>query len=121
MQDVIVPDDQGTTFAKFIVAVMKDGYYKKIVFRAPGGLGMHSDVLAKLEEECELKFCSVLLCLGGGKIDMDRDRKTIHLHDYSTDFGFEPDRDQTAKMLQKVFPDFQITWDASKPKMIWEK
>ncbi|HEY9585464.1 MAG TPA: hypothetical protein VJJ02_02640 [Candidatus Paceibacterota bacterium] len=48
-------------------------------------------------------------CLGGGFIAIDRQIKTITIWGSSGDFGCEPDRQQTARMIRTAFPDFSVT------------
>lgn len=47
-------------------------------------------------------------CIGGGRIDRNNHDRVIRIWGDSGDFGEEPDRSLTVKMLQKAFLDFQI-------------
>ncbi len=73
--------------------------------RANERCSMHRDILKTVRIEISLPA----RCIGGGRIQIDPDKKTIRIWGYSGDFGEEPDRQQTGKMLQEAFPDWTVT------------
>lgn len=50
-------------------------------------------------------------CLGGGRISVDPEKKTVRIWDYSRDFGREPDRGITVRLLKEAFPEYTVTSD----------
>lgn len=96
---------------KFIVALLIDGNGdERLVVRAEKGegCGNHRDILGLLRQEVRSGGLNVH-CIGGGRIDINSNAKTICIWGYSYDFGEEPDRKETVRMLQVAFPDFQVT------------
>lgn len=94
---------------KFIVANVTDGNGgTKMVVRANQNCKYHGDILAVLRREMRPLGLNVH-CIGGGNIKISPDAKTIHISDYSSIFGKEPDRQQTVRMLQAAFPEFQVS------------
>ncbi len=72
--------------------------------RADKSCRYHKEILEKVRTETGLHA----RCLGGGRIAIDPDAKTIRIGDYSSDFGKEPDRQLTVKMLQEAFPGWTV-------------
>lgn len=91
---------------KYIVAEVSDEKgNKKPLVRANESCGYHADILKKVKMETGL----FARCLGGGRIQIDPENKTIRIWNQSVDFGREPDRQLTVKMLQEAFPGWTIT------------
>lgn len=106
LQEVDITPDGGY---KFIVANVIDGNDKsKLVVRANRTCDHHCDILAILQREVR-PHGLYTKCVGGGRIKINLDAKTIHIWDYSDVFGKEPDRQQTVRMLQAAFPEFQVS------------
>ncbi|MDO8482682.1 MAG: hypothetical protein Q7S86_02600 [bacterium] len=104
---VVDPEDN----YKFIVVELTDvNSNKRLVVRAKArpGFKYHSDILDLL---CHDVFSSGLKarCIGGGSIEINSQVKTIYIWSYSGDFGREPDRQETVRILQVAFPEFQVT------------
>ncbi|MCI0533579.1 hypothetical protein L0Y49_05175 [bacterium] len=93
---------------KFIVAKITDGSGgQKLVIRANGQCDYHRDILEDLRDQINGLNAS---CIGWGRIEHDPDAKTIKIWDSSGDFGgYEPDRDETVRMLQEAYPDYEVT------------
>ncbi|MDO8495868.1 MAG: hypothetical protein Q7S43_00225 [bacterium] len=102
LRDVRIDDRGGY---KFIVAKVSDGVTEKLVVRADENCGYHRDILRLLRVEAPEFRIS---CIGGGGISINPDRKTIVISGSSGDFGREPDRNNTVKMLREAFPDFEV-------------
>lgn len=90
---------------KFIVAIVKIGDKSKMVIRADATCDYHRDILRQLSFEISGgKAC----CIGGGNINIDPGNKVIKIWGSSGDFGVEPDRSETIRLLREAFPDFNI-------------
>ena len=105
LQEVVI--DRCDSY-KFIVAnVTDDNDNSKLVVRVNNHYAIHAEILFILREEVRplgLKAC----CIGGGRIEINPEAKTIRIWDKSTGFGEEPDRQQTIRMLQAAYPEFQV-------------
>ena len=78
----------------------------KIVMRGSKDIKSHADILEWLEAQTAATSLGVT-CIGGGRLKIDHQAKTIEVHDYSDSFGREPDRQQTVRMLESAFPEFR--------------
>ena len=90
---------------KFIVAIVSDGEISKMVVRANQYCEYHRDILKELRLEMPSLNAR---CIGGGRINVDPDNKVIKIWGSSGDFGVEPDRAETVRMLKEAFTDFNI-------------
>lgn len=95
---VIVRGDKGY---KFVVLETENG---EIVVFADEKYGYHRNLLACYCKENGLHA----KCLGGGQIRIDREKKIIRIRDSSGDFGMEPNRKETGRLIQEAFPDFTV-------------
>ena len=96
---------------KFIVAELSDGNGgKRLVVRAPKYVRyeLHADILEFLQKEVGSSGLKAR-CIGGGVISINTEKKTIKIWDDSGEFGEEPDRQETIRMLQVAFPEFSVT------------
>ncbi|MBI2062082.1 MAG: hypothetical protein HYT64_00060 [Candidatus Yanofskybacteria bacterium] len=94
---------------KFIVAQLTDGNGgKRLVVRANESCRYHQDAFDLLRQEVRPHGLDVH-CIGGGKIEISLAEKTVCVWDSSWDFGEEPNRKETIRMLQAAFPDYQVT------------
>lgn len=94
---------------KFIVAKVTDGNgEERLVVRADMSCKYHKDILEKLQQEVRLVGLFAH-CIGGGQIYVNQEQKTILIWGRTSDFGMEPNRKETAIMLQAAFPGFTIT------------
>lgn len=90
---------------KYIVVKVSDEKgRKKLLVRADKRCFMHINILEMVHREIGLSAC----CIGGGRIAIDPDAKTIRVWGCSGDFDREPDRQLTVKILQDSFPDWTI-------------
>lgn len=106
LQEVVIDPSDGY---KFIVANVTDGNGgTKMVVRANQDCKYHRDILAILRREVR-PFGLDARCIGGGRIEITPEAKTIRIWDDSGDFGKEPNRQQTVRMLQAAFPEFQVS------------
>ena len=97
---------------KYIQIDFKDGDQVKTVVRGYASCPYHADVLAKFEHE-ELKYYvkkdKIASCPGGGRIDFNPEEKKINIYGHSVGFGLA-NHQITKDILQKDYPDFEITW-----------
>lgn len=93
---------------KYIVAVVSDqNGNQKTVIRADETCEAHAYIMGDLVEEVGPEID--IECIGGGRIRVDPDRRTIEIWKFSEAYGQEPDRQQTVAMLQNAFPGFKVT------------
>jgi phosphohistidine phosphatase len=93
---------------KFIVAEVTDGATTRLVVRADKDCVLHRHILRGTRDQLSPHGLQAR-CIGGGRILINPEAKTIKIWDRSGDFGFEPDRGETVRMLCSAFPDFSIT------------
>ena len=80
----------------------------KTIIRGNRVYDLHSEIFSALEREVEgLK----VTCVGGGKISIDPKNKQLKLFGHSTNYGKEKNRQRTANILKKTYPDFDIRWE----------
>lgn len=104
LPDVVIDPRGGY---KFVTCEVTDkNGNSKIVVRARENADYHREIVRQLKMEAvELN----VYCLGGGRINVNSETKTISIWSSSGDFGVEPNREETtAKLLQKAYPDFKI-------------
>lgn len=94
---------------KFIIVEVIDlvGERKRVV-RASESPRYHAEILRDMKLY-ELKDGLTAICVGGGRIVVAPVAKIIEIWGRSGDFGKEPDRNETVRMLQEAFPDFTVT------------
>ena len=119
-----------TATCKFIVAQLSYGGRKKTVLRATDLCKYHAGILNRtlwrkyhthtcagnnapreeyLCEKCDCGCEVRIRCLGGGRIRVDADAKTVHIWDRSGGYGLEPDRETaTVAMLRTAYPEYEI-------------
>src|SRR3989344_8711298 len=86
---------------KFIVAIVSDkNKQNKIVVRANLRKRRHYNLFTDLKETLR-PFDFAVQCIGGGHIMVNPEAKTIHIWGKSLEFNFEPNRQETATLLQK--------------------
>ncbi|MBM3206435.1 MAG: hypothetical protein FJZ43_02350 [Candidatus Staskawiczbacteria bacterium] len=95
---------------KFIVAEVSEGSDKKIIVRV--GTNMmerHYEIDDALTEELTESNTPVLYkVLGGGFVQSNWWKKEIILFGESKDYGQEPDRSKTVKLIQNEFTNYEI-------------
>ncbi len=94
---------------KYIVAEVIGGDNKKIVVRGDVWCKYHKDIFSLLKRELNGIAVGVV-CLGGGRINMNSSNKVIRVYDLSGEYGVEPDREQTVRMIKLAFPDFEVSF-----------
>lgn len=104
IQDVLIDVNR---VEKYIVAKVISNKESKLVIRAYRNCWFHRDVLSAFVGELTPNDFQVE-CIGGGLIDVDFEKKYIRIFGRSSQFGQEPDRKQTALMLQEAFPEFKV-------------
>lgn len=94
----------------FIVAKVtgKDGM--KIVVRASNEMGNgHYKIFHALQQEVKeaRQRCLTVECIGGGTLDTDY-QNWISIYGSSGSYGREPDRKETLRILEEVYPKFKV-------------
>ncbi|MGB7957489.1 MAG: hypothetical protein WCF77_01410 [Minisyncoccia bacterium] len=101
-----VPDVKVATAndGKYLVALVADnsGNEKVVVRTADYGVN-HKQIAADLEKEIAGSF-TVRRYLGGGKIWINAEDKSIFLFDGSGDFGIDENRQRTVEIVHGAFP-----------------
>ncbi|XP_020287788.1 sex-regulated protein janus-A-like [Pseudomyrmex gracilis] len=80
----------------------------KHVVRGDGKCEYHQDVWNKLKRllrEHNLRG----KCVGGGRMEHDPDKKVIKVYGYSYQYG-RANHELTVEILQKKYPDYNVTW-----------
>lgn len=92
---------------KFIVAIVwnRAGNRNKMVIRADGRYYYHKELLEEFSVEVR-PLCAH--CVGGGRIHVDASARKIYIWEESSEFGTEPSREETARMIRAAFPDYEV-------------
>lgn len=93
---------------KFIVAEVTDGVTSRLVVRAQENCSYHRDILDVLQRNLRANGMTAC-CIGGGRIAIDPGAMTINIWSSSGDFGVEPNRVETVRMLQSAYPEWKVT------------
>ncbi|XP_076259255.1 14 kDa phosphohistidine phosphatase-like [Rhynchophorus ferrugineus] len=86
---------------------------KKLIVRGYVRCNYHADIFDVVTEEMnamtENKFKKYKMSvLGGGRINVEKEKKTIEVYGYSVGYG-KADHEKTAEVLKTKYPDFTIT------------
>ncbi len=92
---------------KFIVAKVHSSDVQKLVIRADGKSQYHADILDALNKEVASQGCCAE-CVGGGFLNVRSRLRCIFISGKSSRYGAEPDRQKTADMLRKHFPEYCV-------------
>jgi hypothetical protein len=112
LQDVPVVKIDSDDGNKFIVAVVRDeDGEKKLVVRANQKCRYHFEIEDQLREEIYGTGMGAY-AIGGGRITVNAEAKTINIWGESTGFGKEPGRTWTVATLQEAFPEFVVSESA---------
>ncbi|XP_012554664.1 14 kDa phosphohistidine phosphatase isoform X3 [Hydra vulgaris] len=101
VEDVVI-DDHGKF--KYILIQLREGSNKKIVVRGFHWAEYHADIYEK-EEQSFAELGIHTECLGGGRIDHDKDKKMILVYGYSVGFG-RADHSIAVELLKLKFPHY---------------
>lgn len=96
-----------TGIDKFVVALLKHGEHTKTILRTGHYYRFHKNIMAALGKELQGSEIEAI-CLGGGRIKINVDEKTIFIDDCSADYGYEPNRQETVRLIQVAHPDFKV-------------
>ena len=93
----------------YVVCRVTEGIKSRVLFRAQPcePYSDDNDLIRAVEDEVPVTW--IIDCIGGGQMCFYQDIKTIKLWGKSFEYGKEPDRQQTIKLLQEAYPDFQVT------------
>lgn len=94
-----------------IVELLTPEGERKTVLRAHEEAKYHKDLLVKLTYELRDLPEVFMRCRGGGHLVLSRAGKQLIIQGVSQDFGAEPDRELTAKLIAEIYPDFEISGD----------
>ena len=84
-----------------------------IFIRGSKDFSYHKEIYKNFLQEVELNHLDSKLCtpLGGGRIKKFQNNKKIKIFGYSKTYGrAENQHETTKKILQKYYPDYEITW-----------
>ncbi|MBP9822312.1 MAG: hypothetical protein KBC81_02645 [Candidatus Pacebacteria bacterium] len=95
---------------KFIVVKIGDSENYKLVLRAADIDIDHGTIFKTLKDDLRSSEIS-FECLGGGFLKVDSKEKSINISGKSQTFGYEPDRNDTAKLIRNLFPGFKFEID----------
>ena len=99
--DEVVLDERGTFKYVQVKADLGDKQTQRILVRGYNHCEFHADVLERAETELKkIAPQAELLPLGGGRIRISKEDKTIFIYGYSQAFG-RPDHSLTADMRRK--------------------
>uniref|UniRef100_A0A0K0F9U1 Sex-regulated protein janus-B n=1 Tax=Strongyloides venezuelensis TaxID=75913 RepID=A0A0K0F9U1_STRVS len=100
-------DPSGVFKYILIEATDKSTKESKMIVRGYGNCPYHADILdnVKEKETKDVKF----RCVGGGRINHDKDRKNILVYGYSVGYG-KADHQVSVDILKKDYPDYDITF-----------
>ena len=85
----------------------------KIFIRGRKDCKYHKNIYNKFVQEVKDKHLNKNKCevLGGGRINKDEKNKKIKIYGYSKTFGrVKNQHETTKKILEKFYPDYEITW-----------
>lgn len=104
--------DNNGTFKYVLLKVDKIGDTKKknatYLVRGHSWADYHADLV----EECERQIHDNMEveCVGGGRIQHDRDRKNITVYGYSIGYG-RANHAVTCEILKTYYPEYTIEWN----------
>jgi len=110
---VVEIDDSGT-FKYVLIKISKAGVNDKenptYLVRGHKCAEYHDDLV----EECKRQLRNSrsdakVKCIGGGRIQHDRDRKVINVYGYSVGYG-QANHADTCKILKTYYDDYTIEW-----------
>ena len=99
----------------------ENGVYKYIQIKCNNNLFIrgrkdckyHKYIYSKFLNEIESNYLDKNLCkcLGGGRIKKNKNNKKMKIYGYSKTFGrVKNQHETTKKILEKFYPDYEITW-----------
>nr|XP_047135643.1 sex-regulated protein janus-A isoform X1 [Hydra vulgaris] len=89
---------------KYILMKLSIGKYSKTIIRGFQSVEIHADIYEK-EEQSFAELGIHTECLGGGRIDHDKDKKMILVYGYSVGFG-RADHSIAVELLKLKFPHY---------------
>eukprot|EP00293_Proteomonas_sulcata_P012289 CAMPEP_0184296640 /NCGR_PEP_ID=MMETSP1049-20130417/7605_1 /TAXON_ID=77928 /ORGANISM="Proteomonas sulcata, Strain CCMP704" /LENGTH=116 /DNA_ID=CAMNT_0026605977 /DNA_START=207 /DNA_END=557 /DNA_ORIENTATION=+ len=99
-------DDNGTF--KYILIRVTGGASTFFVVRGFGWAEYHDDIYQEVSARIEAQGLETE-CVGGGRIQRVAATKSLKVYGYSQAFG-RADHQKSVDLLQKDFPDYEITW-----------
>lgn len=110
LQEVVLDIHNPREPYKFIVAQITDGQNgNKLVVRAHSvnDLPLHADIYNVLQQQVGQHGLNAR-CIGGGRLEFFPDHKFMRIKGSSDEFGVEPDRQETLRLLRAAFPEFRV-------------
>ncbi|MED6262820.1 hypothetical protein ATANTOWER_026633 [Ataeniobius toweri] len=111
-----IPDveiDPDGTFKYILLRVkVKDGDAQKDVVRGTKSAEYHNHIFEKVNPALEALGMECK-CLGGGKIEHNKEDRKIRVFGESTAFG-KADHSVSVEKLKTVFSDYEVTWSDDK-------
>lgn len=105
IQDTLIDEDG---VFKYIQIKIKSNEKEKIIIRGSKDLDYHMENLERFIEK-EGKGLDKVKAIGGGRIEINKQKKTIFIYGYSKSFGL-CDHSLTQDLLSKTYKEYSITW-----------
>ncbi len=117
IRDVRLVEEDGVTF-KYLVLTLTLGEERKSVLRGlnylPANKRMEEQIIRQTKEELdEVGFFAAggdFVVDGGGSLTLNPYDETVCLFGANTPYGWETDREATARMVQTTFANHKISW-----------
>ncbi|CAF3508238.1 unnamed protein product [Rotaria sp. Silwood1] len=100
--------DIGSKSGKFKYILVQQG--QKYILRGDSSLEYHDQIFEKLKQDMGDKASDELKVLGGGKVQVDFEKKQINVFGDSQSYG-AADHAKAKSLLQEKYPDFNISTD----------
>ncbi len=104
IEDAYISDNAVGKTVKFILVKISDGRSSKVVLRAEE-VEFHNEIYMKMKDELGSNF--EIEVIGGGKLYLDNNEKTIRLSGSSTAFG-APDYKLAQQLLKTNYSNFKV-------------
>jgi len=110
---VVDIDDHGT-FKYVLIKVYKAGSTNKenvtYLVRGHKWAEYHDDLVEECKSQIRNSSSDMKVkCVGGGRIQHDRDRKVINVYGYSVGYG-QANHADTCKILKTYYADYTVEW-----------
>ena len=105
-----IPDVTIAGSGRYVIADLwnkKTGEKKRVFWAPDPDVGFHQDLAKMLGEEVGNDVEVNCYRGGGGRINFDPEQKKIIIGDWSMTYR-EDDKEETAQMLEKAYPDFAV-------------
>lgn len=105
--DNVYIDDDG--IFKYIQIYLKSGNQEKVIVRGYADLDLHMNIFKRFQDKENKQNKIEAKAIGGGRIDINKENKTIFVYGYSKSYGI-CDHNSTCDLLIEKYNDYEITW-----------